>query len=1024
MLQFFKKQEDMFTNADLLQHSFFAAKDTPHGKKIFTSFLTLLDFIEYYKSLPPHEKHFNELIRKDFPFYEYYDLDISLSPSSDLSIYNNEVLFEWFDTIRSNFLRLHTPIGSHLLKPNWVILTASDHTKLSLHLINTNAIFTSTDVFKLYYSQFKTYYKSFCSDHPFTIDWCVSSNNRMMRIIDSTKINSNRILRLYTLYNEKVSYNQTFITNASNDTKLFEKWITTDMFFSPQPEIIKNKTNKTNNIIEHTKEGLDQLLSILDPSRFDSYQDWISIGMALKNKDENNLNLWKKWSSLSNKYNEEICDSTWSGFHTNFSNPLTIGTIHFFAKTDNPQKYKEFTYQHTTPNIDLPFTPHFTIKQKFIHESFYNYHFSKGCNVIALKSNMNTGKTHVMPSLFNSNQKIIVIYQRVSLNISIHEKWKQYGFELYSDIEDYIIRTDTHPRIIIQVDSLPRLNGKCDLLVLDEIESVHEHLCGSRMITNTSECWKTLSNYIRYTDKIIACDANLKDETVNILFDKKVITKVENSYKSFVGLKCKIYFFPEMVIAKIFELLKRNKNIVIPTNSKSRAKKIEKLIMKNYPQTKILRIDSEKGFTPKEEWGRYNVLIYTPTVTAGVSFEENHFHSLCGFFGRNSTSAEQSSQMLFRVRNLIDREMFIYTDTDCKVVSKPIDDLSLTQYIHNIIKTSHQSLHTEGIDIDRYNQKAKENTYFKLYRLYLKKNHLSFTYFRKYLTKILVNHGIKIEYSSNENDINIFNDKHIYIKDIINDVKQVSFEIKIEDIDDIVNATPINTDTYTKLIESRKEKTRHEMISMKRYMLTHTFDRPYDDKLELEWVKKNINYLCYRNFKVYSSLPKDKALEKCQDMITLTARNNMIENTKKKRMLRPEGYISSSDSEEGSEIESPYRRKRINNNIHSHIHYDKTYHRLYHCLQFVFRAGFSSLGDEGKIKIDYNALHRYCKENEEEMRVIFGSKIMKWKDELDGNEKKALSKFINQKLEAYLGIRITPTYKGSLRYEINRLFVL
>ena len=29
----------------------------------------------------------------------------------------------------------------------------------------------------------------------------------------------------------------------------------------------------------------------------------------------------------------------------------------------------------------------------------------------------------------------------------------------------------------------------------------------------------------------------------------------------------------------------------------------------------------------------------------------------------------------------------------------------------------------------------------------------------------------------------------------------------------------------------------------------------------------------------------------------------------------------------------------------------------------------------------------------------------------------------NQKLEACLGIRITPTYKGSLRYEINKLFI-
>jgi hypothetical protein len=46
------------------------------------------------------------------------------------------------------------------------------------------------------------------------------------------------------------------------------------------------------------------------------------------------------------------------------------------------------------------------------------------------------------------------------------------------------------------------------------------------------------------------------------------------------------------------------------------------------------------------------------------------------------------------------------------------------------------------------------------------------------------------------------------------------------------------------------------------------------------------------------------------------------------------------------------------------------------------------------------------------------------KDVLDGNEKMALSKFINQKLDAMLGVRITPTYKGSKSFKINKLFIL
>ena len=35
---FFQKQQDMFDNADKNQHTFFSAKDTPNGKKTFTSF--------------------------------------------------------------------------------------------------------------------------------------------------------------------------------------------------------------------------------------------------------------------------------------------------------------------------------------------------------------------------------------------------------------------------------------------------------------------------------------------------------------------------------------------------------------------------------------------------------------------------------------------------------------------------------------------------------------------------------------------------------------------------------------------------------------------------------------------------------------------------------------------------------------------------------------------------------------------------------------------------------------------------
>ena len=53
---------------------------------------------------------------------------------------------------------------------------------------------------------------------------------------------------------------------------------------------------------------------------------------------------------------------------------------------------------------------------------------------------MNTGKTYSLPHLFNDYKVKVVVYFRISLNISIFNKWKDLGFELYSDIKDTNIK--------------------------------------------------------------------------------------------------------------------------------------------------------------------------------------------------------------------------------------------------------------------------------------------------------------------------------------------------------------------------------------------------------------------------------------------------------------------------------------------------------------------------------------------------------------------------------------------------------
>jgi hypothetical protein len=173
------------------------------------------------------------------------------------------------------------------------------------------------------------------------------------------------------------------------------------------------------------------------------------------------------------------------------------------------------------------------------------------------------------------------------------------------------------------------------------------------------------------------------------------------------------------------------------------------------------------------------------------------------------------------------------------------------------------------------------------------------------------------------------------------------------------------------------------------------------------------------------------SIDKCKNIMNnIKSDNNKNDKEHKLLLSRNKSPYSSCSSEDEKDTPSPYKKKNISKKIHSKIHYDKTFHKIYHCLNFVKAAGFNSLSDINKIKIDYSNLHKYCRENEENIRAVFErSKFMVWSDnddKLEPNEKNSLSKYVNQKLESYFGIRLSKAGSGGScnKYEINHLFSL
>jgi hypothetical protein len=161
--------------------------------------------------------------------------------------------------------------------------------------------------------------------------------------------------------------------------------------------------------------GIEELLSLLSPNRAGDYDDWIKVGWALKRSNVD-INIFKEWSKENSNTKFNKCDNLWNSYDEN-KNIISLGTIHHFAKADNPNGYTKFIEKYKEFKVDFPFTTDITINTKYIHESIYVDNL-KTHDVIALKSNMNTGKTYTLPNLFNNYKVKVVVYFRISLSLS------------------------------------------------------------------------------------------------------------------------------------------------------------------------------------------------------------------------------------------------------------------------------------------------------------------------------------------------------------------------------------------------------------------------------------------------------------------------------------------------------------------------------------------------------------------------------------------------------------------------------
>lgn len=392
-----------------------------------------------------------------------------------------------------------------------------------------------------------------------------------------------------------------------------------------------------------------------------------------------------------------------------------------------------------------------------------------GANIL-IRAGMKMGKTNAIVAaiekwMFGRGEeglvgaRIIIVSFRQTFSAAIFEKFKRFGFVLYSDIKGPIVSD----KVIVQIESIARLdisgnNRKPDLVILDESEAIFEQF-DSGLIRNFPKTWSTFCWLMKWSDKVICSDAYLGDRTIKVLWAlrPKLMSAHFNNHEIASPDNYNIYSHKFKWMKELQAALEAGQNIAMPFSSLKAAETVHQWIQQKYPGKRIGFYSSKTSASIKRAhfsnvnkfWAQYNVLIYTPTISAGVSFETAHYDSVFAYFTNMSCTTETCMQMVGRIRNVKSGQFHIFIEQMPEIL--PTTYKGIKEDVFN----ARQSLWAadNGPLPEYYLDEEGQPTFHKTPHLALwlenkMSSNLSRTYFTARFVELLAQYGAKYAYIS------------------------------------------------------------------------------------------------------------------------------------------------------------------------------------------------------------------------------------------------------------------------------------
>ena len=667
-------------------------------------------------------------------------------------------------------------------------------------------------------------------------------NNLSFRLPNQTAIKGKDRKQPHQIINGKMKDFVIFYIDKSNSKNISK-------ILKPK-ELKEKKTRKPRTKTTIISENiLDDLLNGLTTEWLTEYSNWFQLGALLYNLDENYLEKFDTISSNAPNYKVGCCEKLWKGLKPN---PWTIRSLRFWVKLCNPSYYETLNFDVEeeeekcivdTIKINKDYLTKLVNKELFIDDDIMKYCddlFNTNIKSLNIKSPYGTSKTQLIKLIIQkyNPKKILWLSFRQTLSDDIHHHFKDLGFEHYLNGK---IDSD---RLIIQVESLMKIRqfeqcdfidnicynntAKYDLIMLDEVESLLRQFNSQTTFsknTNTRDTFEYLEELLTVSDKIISLDGDLNNRSYHFVQQFGEGIYLENlTTKN--NKQITITQDEDFYSKDIIKSLKKKQKIVICSLATDIIKKYTDIINNNFPNLKVMYYTGKSDNKIKKvdfkdvntSWVNYDVIMYTPTIEAGVSFEVlNHFNKIYGIINTNSCCQQAFFQMLSRVRNPKSNQILILNNG----IYNPFINSKYGNKLFNFNEVKQSCIESRKelkiiykdgkstLGLDNY---IINSIYNKVEDLN-KGNNQWLTYFKKL--------GEKKGYT-------------ITIEDV--ERKPALTEFKYSTADEILETKDIDDETYINLLKAQKDKTTTEEDNIK--ILKKTLERQIGLKLNQDLVDK------------------------------------------------------------------------------------------------------------------------------------------------------------------------------------------